>query len=66
MKSLVPLSIPPAAEDDHAVRLDQLGTTGSPGPQRYVVLHDFGSGSEPVTDADGLWLYGAYDMELEH
>jgi len=27
---------------------------------RLVVLHDFGTGPEPVTDAAGLWLYGAY------
>jgi hypothetical protein len=34
--------------------------TADPDTHRLVVLHDFGSGLEPVTDDDGLWLYGAY------
>jgi hypothetical protein len=38
---------------------------GSDGTVRMVVLHDYGTGPEPVTDDNGVWLYGAFPG-LEH
>jgi hypothetical protein len=54
VRSLVPLSIPPATDGDHAVRLDQIGDAA--GGRWEVVV----TGSPPVavTDDDETdWLY---------
>ncbi|MCA1781563.1 MAG: phage baseplate assembly protein V [Dermatophilaceae bacterium] len=40
--------------------IHRIRETFEPTSHRLVVLFDFGTGLEPVTDEDGLWLYGEY------
>jgi hypothetical protein len=65
----VDLSATPVADPAHLLGLDGTtwkratvtgGGTSSDGTVRQVVLHDYGTGLEPVTDVEGRWLYGAF------
>jgi hypothetical protein len=51
-------------DDDHTQYLNEARHDaldhGSAASHRLVVLHDFGTGLEPVTDGTGHWLYGAF------
>lgn len=54
----------PIGDFDEDDPLDDLlvamATASGVGYHLEVVLHDFGSGPEPVTDDDGDWLYNPF------